>query len=140
LGLRQAEGKSCRVAANGRIDQQRHSYVLWSPNPLERFALSDAECPTELADRYISWIGPATLAECQAFSGMSLKACRAAVAALDLIAVAAESPQRMHRSDLEQLNMFKIPKDPHDALVSRLDKISLLRLDVRGLGVRPGCG
>lgn len=133
LGLLQAEGKIRRVAVNGRLDQQRYSYVLWSPNPLERFALSDTECLTELARRYFTWIGPATLAEFQAFSGMSQKACRVAVAALDLVPTEADSPRLLHRSDLDTLNMFKIPKDLRYTLVSSLDAISLLRRDIRGL-------
>ncbi len=39
----------------------------------------------------------------------------------------------MHPLDLEQLNVFKLPKEPCYKLVSSLDAISLLRRDVRSL-------
>ncbi len=133
LGLLQAEGQIRRVPVNGRLDQQRYNYVLWSPNPLNKFTLSAEECLIELARRYFSWIGPATLAEFQAFSGLSQKACKAALAPLQLVPLEADNPRLMHPSDLEQLNAFKFPQEPCYKLVSSLDSISLLRRDLAAL-------
>ena len=79
LGRLQAEGEIRRVPVNGRLDQQRYKYMRWSPNPLTKFKLPYAQCITELARRYFSWTGPATTAEFQWFSGLSQKACKAAM-------------------------------------------------------------
>ncbi len=62
LGLLQAEGQIRRVPVNGRPDQQRYRYVVWSPNLLAKVKLRADECLTELARRYFPWIGPATVA------------------------------------------------------------------------------
>ena len=63
LGKLQEEGQIRRIATNGRLDQQRYRYARWTPNPLAGFKLSLEEAQTELARRYFSWAGPATLAE-----------------------------------------------------------------------------
>jgi len=136
LGRLQAEGQIRRVPVNGRLDQQRYRYVRWSPNPLAQFKRSHEQCLTELARRYFSWIGPATLAEFQWFSGMSQKACIAALEPLGLVPIEAGSPRQMHKEDLEKLKDFKVPKEPCYQLVSSLDGISLLRRDVRSLLAR----
>ncbi len=133
LGLLQAQGQIRRVPVNGRLDQQRYNYTLWSPNPLANCKLTLEECLIELARRYFSWAGPATLAEFQAFSGMSQKACQAALANLTLVPLEPGSPRFLHPADLEKLNAFKVPTDPCYKLVSSLDAISLLRRDVRNL-------
>ena len=133
LGRLQAEGQIRRVPVNGRLDQQRYKYFLWSPNPLAQFKLTHEQCLTDLARRYFSWIGPATLAEFQWFSGMSQKACMAAVEPLRLVPIEPGSVRQMHKADLEKLMDFKVPKEPCYNLVSSLDGISLLRRDVRSL-------
>src|SRR5579863_796408 len=58
LGLLQAAGEIRRVPVNGRLDQQRYKYAAWKCAPGGNFS--------ELARRYFSWIGPATVAEFQA--------------------------------------------------------------------------
>jgi hypothetical protein len=88
---------------------------------------------TELARRYFSWIGPATIAEFQWFSAASQKACLTAIEPLHLVPLEPGSPRLMHRSDLEELKSFKAPKEPHYKLVSSLDAISLLRRDLKSL-------
>ena len=133
LGKLQAEGAIRRVPVNGRLDQQRYKYALWSPNPLAKFKLSYEEACTELARRYFSWIGPATLAEFQWFSGLGVKASKAAVEPLKLAPLEPGSDQLMHAADLDALNSFREPKKPHYVLVSCLDGISLLRRDVKSL-------
>ncbi len=133
LGRLQAEGEIRRVPVNGRLDQQRYKYVRWSPNPLTKFKLSDAECNIELARRYFSWIGPATLAEFQWFSGLSQKACKAAIEPLNLVPLEAGSPRLIYQADLEELMAFRTPKEPQYRLVSSLDGISLMRRDLKSL-------
>ena len=87
LGELQAQGEIRRVPVNGRLDQQRYRYALWRPNPLAHSKLSREEAYGELAWCYFHWIGPATLADFQAFAGVGVKAAREATAALRLVPV-----------------------------------------------------
>jgi hypothetical protein len=79
LGALQAAGRIRRIPTNGRLDQQRYKYVVWEPNPLAEWKLSEVETFVELARRYFHWIGPATLAEFQWFSGLGVKAAKEAL-------------------------------------------------------------
>lgn len=63
LGRLQPEGRIRRIPVNGSLDQQHYRYTLWKPNPLEKCKFSPEEAYSELARRYFTWIGPATLAE-----------------------------------------------------------------------------
>lgn len=133
FGRLQAEGGIRRIPVNGRLDQQRYKYACWSPNPLASFKLSYEECLTELARRYFSWIGPATLKEFQWFSGVSQKTCKAAVESLELLPIEPGSSRLMLRPDLEQFEEFKPPREPQYSLVSSLDALNQLRRDILGL-------
>jgi Winged helix DNA-binding domain len=84
LGKLQSSGVIRRIPTNGRLDQQRYKYSLWRPNPLQDFRQSKEEAYTELARRFFAWIGPATLAEFQQFSGLGVKASKVAVEPLKL--------------------------------------------------------
>jgi hypothetical protein len=133
LGRLQSEGEIRRVGVNGRLDQQHYKYVRWSPNPLTGFKPSYAECITELARRYFSWIGRATMTEFQGFSGLSQKACNAAIEPLNLVSIEAGSPRLMYQADLKELMTFRTPKEPQYRLVSSLNGISLMRRDSKSL-------
>ncbi len=136
LGKLQSDGEIRRIPTNGRLDQQRYRYAVWRPNPLAKFRLSADEAYVELARRYFTWIGPATLAEFQWFSGLGVKAAKSAIEPLKLIALA-EGDDRLILPQLrDELLAFKMPKQPHYELVSRLDGISLLRRDLKGLVAR----
>jgi hypothetical protein len=130
LGKLQAEGEIRRVPVNGRIDQQRYKYARWSPCPLAASKLSEDQCYTELARRYFDWIGPATAAEFQWFSGLSGKDAKAAVAPLGLAAL---DDRLLFPFDLEKLKSFKVPKVAQYSLVSSLDGIAGLRRDATSL-------
>jgi hypothetical protein len=131
LGNLQASGDIRRMAVNGRFDQQRYRYSLWQPNPLAKFKLSAEEVQTELARRYFSWIGPATLAEFQWFSALGAKAAKAAIEPLKLESV--EGDRLIFPEDREKLEAFQIPKQSQYVLVSSIDGISLLRRDLKSL-------
>jgi hypothetical protein len=133
LGKLQPEGEIRRIPMNGRLDQQRYKYTIWSPNPLKGFALSPEEVQTELARRYFTWAGPATLAEYQWFSALSGKAAKAAIEPLKLAPLEADNDRLMLASDLDELKSFKVPKEPHYTLVGPIDGVSLLRRDLPGL-------
>ena len=131
LGELQTAGEIRRVPVNGRLDQQRYRYKLWKPNPLAKFSLSPEEVQTELARRYFSWIGPATMVEYQWFSALSGKAAKAAVEPLKLLSVGDDG--LMLPEDRERFESFQAPKQAHYVLASSLDGLSLLRRDLKGL-------
>ena len=133
LGRLQSSGDIRRMPTNGRLDQQRYRYTLWRPNPLEKFKLSLEECQVELARAYWRWTGPATLAEFQWFSGLGVKAAKAAAGPLKLIPVAEGDARLLFPQDRDALLSFRPPKEPCYALVSSVDGITLLRRDVAGL-------
>jgi hypothetical protein len=133
LGRLQSEGEIRRIPMHGRLDQQRYRYTIWRPNPLSKFKLSADEVNVELARRYFTWIGPATLPEFQWFSGLGVKAGKAAMEPLKLEPLAKDDERLMLPGDREAWESFRIPKEPQYALVSSLDGLALLRRDLRGL-------
>jgi hypothetical protein len=133
LGKLQAEGEIRRVPINGRLDQQRYSYVIWRPNPLKGFKLNEAEAYTELARRFFKWTGPATLSEFQWLSGLGVAAGKAAIAPLKLAPVEKGSERLILEEDQAEFAAFKPPSKPQYVLVSSLDAIHALRRDVKGL-------
>jgi hypothetical protein len=121
------------VPVNGRLDQQRYRYARWHDNPRAGQSLSDEEAHSELARRFFRWAGPATLAHFQWFSGLGVKAARAAVAPLGLAMLAPDDGRLLFPDDREALLAFAPPREPHYALVSSADGIALLRRDVTSL-------
>jgi hypothetical protein len=133
LGKLQEEGEIRRVPVNGRLDQQRYQYTLWRPNPLAKFRLSQDEVHAELAKRYFRWIGPATLAEFQWFSGLGVKAAKAASAGLGLLAIPGDENRLLFPEGLDAFQGFEPPRSPRPVLVSSLDALVLLRRDLASL-------
>ncbi|HXA66061.1 MAG TPA: crosslink repair DNA glycosylase YcaQ family protein [Bryobacteraceae bacterium] len=133
LGRLQASGDIRRIPINGRLDQQRYKYTLWRPNPLRGFQLPAEEAYTQLARRFFSWIGPATIAEFQWFSGLGVKAAKAAVEPLKLGPLKTSDDRLLLPDDRAKLEAFKTPKDPYYVLVAGLDSIVLLRRDLKGM-------
>jgi hypothetical protein len=133
LGELQTTGHIRRIPVNGRLDQQRYSYTLWRPNPLDTFRLSTEEAYVELARRFFRWIGPATFAQFQEFAGVGVKAAKSAVEPLKLEAVAAADGQLLLPEDREAFEAFRTPESPHYVLVGGIDSVVLLRRDLAGL-------
>jgi hypothetical protein len=131
LGKLQAEGDIRRVPVNGRLDQQRYRYTLWSPNPCAKFKMSAGQVVTELARRYFEWTGPATSAEFQWFAALSGKAAKAALEPLKLEAV--DGDRLMLPGDREKFEAFKVPSEARYVLVSSIDGICLLRRNIQTL-------
>jgi len=117
LGLLQAAGEIRRIPVNGRLDQQRYKYTAWKCSPGGNF--------TDLARRFFSWIGPAPVSAFQTFAGLGVKATKAAVEPLQL--VAAGDDLCLLPEDHETFLKFQTPKHPQYSLVSSLDGIGLLR-------------
>ncbi len=133
LGRLQTLGEIRRVPTNGRLDQQRYRYTLWRPNPLTGRSLSPAEAAEELARRFFTWIGPASLAEWQAFAGLGLGAARAAAEPLGLVPAAPGDPRLLLPGQHAELAAFSRPAEPCHALVGSIDGMLLLRRDIAGL-------
>jgi Winged helix DNA-binding domain len=132
LGRLQARGDIRRVPVNGRLDQQRYAYARWSPNPLAEAVAGEAFA--ELARRFFAWHGPATIGEFQWFSGLGVKAARAAVEPIGLVPAEAGSDRLLLPEDVDAWRAF-VPDGggPSYALVSSLDPISANRRDVSAL-------
>jgi hypothetical protein len=136
LGNLQAVGEIRRVPINGRLDQQRYKYARWRPNPLHGFKLTAEEAAAELARRYFSWIGPATMAQFQAFCGLGVKASKAAAEHLGLEPVEPVAPgdeRLLLPGDRFKFESFKVPKGAQYVLVSVLDGIGLLGSGLKDL-------
>jgi hypothetical protein len=133
LGELQRSGQIRRIPANGRLDQQRYSYALWRPNPLDGWGLSTEEAHVALARRFFRWIGPATVAQFQTFAGTGVKAAKAAVEPLKLEAIAAGDDRMLLPEERAAFEAFRGPKSPQYALVGSIDSMLLLRGDPASL-------
>lgn len=133
LGRLQTLGEIRRQPLSGRLDQQRYAYARWHDSPLVGFALDEAEAHVELARRYFRWAGAASLAHFQAFSGLGVKASKAAVAPLGLLAVPEDSQLLALPADLDALRAFVPPETPTYRLVASVDGALLLRRELAPL-------
>jgi hypothetical protein len=127
----QASGEIRRVPTNGSFDQQRYQYAVWRPNPLRGFKLSPEQVHIELARRYFTWIGPATVAGFQTFSGLGVKAAKAALDPLKLepIEIAPGDQRFFLPGDRAIFDAFKPPRVPHYSLLGSIDSLFLLPSD-----------
>lgn len=133
LGRLQMSGDIRRIPTNGRLDQQRYQYAVWRPNPLRGFKLSADQAFTELGRRYFAWIGPATVPEFQWFSGLGVKAAKAALEPLQLEPLEKGDDRLLLPGDRARFEAFKPPQDPNYVLVSPIDALVLLRRALRDL-------
>jgi hypothetical protein len=87
--------------------------------------LTPEEVHTELARKYFTWFGPASAAEFQRFSGLGVKAAKAAIEPLKLegIQVAPGEELLLLPGDRARLESFKPPKEPHYALLGSIDSL-----------------
>lgn len=129
----QSTGHIRRIPMDGRLDRQRYRYALWNPNPLQAFKLTSGEAFTELARRFFSWAGPATMAEFRWFSALGATAAKQAVAPLQLEPLPDSDGRLLLPGDLAKLQAFKAPKQPHYILTGGLDGLALLRRDLPSL-------
>ncbi len=131
LGRLQVQGQIRRIPINGRLDQQRYRYQSWEPSPLATAPPDSEPVHTTLARRYFDWTAPASLSEFQWFSGLGVKAAKAAIDPLHMAEIEANRLLPAHLAD--EFSAFKTPKDPHYALVGSIDGMFLLRRDLKSL-------
>jgi hypothetical protein len=139
LGRLQTTGEIRRMPTNGRLDQQRYKYTLWKPNPLANYKLGKDEAAVELARRYFRWTAPASPAEFQWFSGLGVKAAKAAIDPLGLVPLDEGNPRLISPEDRESFRKFQTPKKPSYVLVSCIDSVSQLRRDLNSLLAPADC-
>ncbi|RZQ65971.1 DNA glycosylase AlkZ-like family protein [Amycolatopsis suaedae] len=128
LGLLQARGRIRRVPVNGRLDQQRFGYAGWSPAP----GGGPADAATELARRYFTWAGPASLKHFRWFSGLTAAAARTAVEPLGLRPLEG-TDLLLDPGQSADFDAFRVPTEPQYALVGSIDGIHLLHRDLARL-------
>lgn len=126
LGLLQADGRIRRVPVNGRLDQQRYSYVAWE---LERSGEDDEAVRARLLAKFLGWTGGATLGQVRWFTAFTVAQSKKALAATGAIQVptAAGEVLWMLPEDVNELAGFKAPEAEGIQLVSGSDSLVLLR-------------
>ncbi len=108
---------------NGRLDQQRYGYVRWEQEPHQ------STVDEELARKYFSWAGPASLKHFRWFSGRTVTAAKKAVEHLDLVGTDMLLPKEL----AAEFEAFTVPAEPQYALVAGIDGIHLLHREMSRL-------
>lgn len=124
LGVLQARGLIRRVPVGGRLDTQRYGYVRWTPPALPDLA----EARSELARRYWTWTGGASLAHFRWFSALGAKEAKDAVAELGLVPL--DGDLLALPEDARAYAEYVPPAAPTYALTGWIDGIALLRRDL----------
>lgn len=130
LGRLQQSGQIRRVPVEGRLDRQRYKYVLWPDSPKAEAEIGQEEAFGKLAQHYFEWIGPASVANFQWFSGLGVRAAKTAIESLELVPVEDGSDLLIFASEVHAFHRFERPETAQIALVSGLDSLMLLRRDV----------
>lgn len=133
LSKLQATGAIRRIPVDGRLDQQRYRYALWDPSPMHNNYPDVEEAYRELARRFFSWVGPATIQEFRQFSGLGVRQSQAIFHALSLAPVDPASERFCLQEDLEEISRVSVPTKPQYALLSSLDSLFSTRRDVQSL-------
>jgi hypothetical protein len=129
LGRLQVRGRIRRIPADGRLDRQRYKYTAWGL-PMPDWSLEEALA--RLAAAYWRWAGPASVAQFQKFAGITAKAAKVAVSALDLVLIG--SGELMILGDeAAAYERFETPAEPAYALVASLDPALLHRWELAPL-------
>ncbi|HEY2515384.1 MAG TPA: crosslink repair DNA glycosylase YcaQ family protein, partial [Polyangiaceae bacterium] len=136
LGLLQAQGQLRRVAIEGRLDRQRYRYARWEPNPIGTARFAPGELAQELGRRFFRWAGPATVGQFAWWSGLGVKAARAAAQEIGVVPLGAaeeidKADERLlFPDDRDALLALELPRAPSIAFVSALDNLVHLRREV----------
>lgn len=124
LGRLQKEGRIRRIPDQGRLDNERYSYTLWTEGPLESFAMTKPELHASIAGLYFDWVGPATLEEFTWFTGFSK---RDAKSAIDANEFTEREPGLLgSQKHFDLLDSFEPNPTPCPHFLTSLDNLILL--------------
>ncbi len=126
LGLLQADGRIRRVPVNGRLDQQRYSYVAWE---LEGTGESDDVVRARMLERFLRWTGGATLGQIRWFTAFTVAQTKAALAAVGAVEIETGAGDQLwlRPADVKALTAFEAPSAEDIQLLSGSDSLVLLR-------------
>jgi hypothetical protein len=128
----QAEAQIRRVPKGWALESQSYEYELFLDSPNVGDSYSKDQAYGDLAERYWNWIGLASLAHFQWFSGLGVGAAKKAVEGVNLVPI--EGSDLLINADLaDEFRIFEPPKSPVYRLVTALDSLFLLRRDVESL-------
>lgn len=124
----QAEGRIRRVLEGGKLDGENYSYTLFDMGSSVDESYTKDQCYEELAQLYWSWLGVASLANFQWFSGLGVGVSKKAVESLELIPL--DGDLLIRQEDLDEYNQFSAPSTPSYRLLNAIDGLFLLRRNV----------
>jgi hypothetical protein len=128
----QSQAKIRRIPINGRLDTQTYEYELFSNPPIVNDSYPSCKAYTDLARLYWSWVGFATSAHFQWFSGLGVRIAAEAIKEAGIEPVQGSdlmaAPQTM-----SEFNSFELPVSPIYCLLSSLDSLFLLRREIASL-------
>lgn len=124
----QAEGRIRRVLEGGRLDGENYSYTLFNMGEEVDDTYTKDQCYEELAQAYWSWLGVASLANFQWFSGLGVGVSKKAVESLELVPL--DGDLLIRQEDLDNYNQFSAPSGPAYRLLNAIDSLFLLRRNV----------
>jgi hypothetical protein len=128
----QADAKIRRVPPDWRLEAQTYSYKLFEGGPDVGDSYSKEQAYTDLATLFWQWVGIASLAHFQWFSGLGVKASQEATKNLGLVSV--EGTDLLIRDhDLDGFRNFEVPGKPSYRLLTALDGLFLHRRDIQDL-------
>ena len=132
LGLLQADGRIRRVPANGRLDQQRYSYVAWD---LPETGDADETVRAHLVERFLGWTGGATLGQVRWFTAFTVAQSKKALAQAGAVEVETASGELLWLMpwDVGRLAAFVVPADEDVQLLAGNDSLLLLRRNASDL-------
>lgn len=128
----QAEAQIRRVPKGWTLEAQSYEYELFPNAPVVDDSYLKDQCYTDLAQKYWNWIGIASLAHFQWFSGLGVGAAKKATDGLNLVPVEG-TDLFIHADNEADFRNFEVPKEPVYRLITALDSLFLLRREVESL-------
>ncbi|MEI8282113.1 MAG: crosslink repair DNA glycosylase YcaQ family protein [Armatimonadota bacterium] len=128
----QAEAQIRRVPKGWALEAQSYEYELFENPPNVGDSYSKDQGYADLAERYWTWIGLASLAHFQWFSGLGVGATKKAVEGLNLVPVD-ETDLLIHADLADDFRRFEVPAKPVYRLITNLDGLFLHRREIQSL-------
>lgn len=128
----QAEAQIRRVPVDWRLEAQSYRYELFTDGPDVGDDYPKEQAYADLADRYWNWIGLASPAHFQWFTGLGVGASKEATKDLGLVPLE-DTGLLIRESELSDFRNFDVPSQPVYRLISNLDGLFLHRREIQEL-------